>query len=216
MDLITFVDIPFALVSFVWLKWKVGIDLKSINRIQILFEILFRPSVDFIGPSMVVERHRRDTRSRKHHKHRNHRCHFQGQVRDDHTSSVALSACNGIVSIHKIQHYHCYFQLILNKKKWKIRELNIKLNLSQNFYLQLVIVGCQSNFKTNKLIKFTMSPFALYLKLFWFNVTNLPPNCAAQSHKSAPIFRLQSFDHWVFILDVWWHFHAIYSLNSYC
>ncbi|XP_055304525.1 A disintegrin and metalloproteinase with thrombospondin motifs 7 [Sitodiplosis mosellana] len=54
------------------------------------------PSVDFIGPSMVVERHRRDTRSRTKYKHHNRRCHFQGQVRDDHTSSVALSSCNGI------------------------------------------------------------------------------------------------------------------------
>lgn len=53
-----------------------------------------------MGPSMVVERHRRDTRSRTHYKHHNRRCHFQGQVRDDDTSSAALSTCNGIVSIH--------------------------------------------------------------------------------------------------------------------
>lgn len=62
--------------------------------------INYRPSVDFMGPSMVVERHRRDTRSRTQYKHHNRRCHFQGQVRDDHTSSAALSTCNGIVSIH--------------------------------------------------------------------------------------------------------------------
>lgn len=52
---------------------------------------------------MVIERHRRDTRSRFKHKHHHRRCHFQGQVRDDHTSSVAISACNGIVSILFIQ-----------------------------------------------------------------------------------------------------------------
>lgn len=57
------------------------------------------PSDDFIGSSLVVERHRRDTRSRTKYRRQNKRCHFQGHVRNDHTSSVALSACDGIVSI---------------------------------------------------------------------------------------------------------------------
>lgn len=57
------------------------------------------PSDDFIGSSMVIERHRRDTRSRTKYRRQNKRCHFQGHVRNDHTSSVALSACDGIVSI---------------------------------------------------------------------------------------------------------------------
>lgn len=57
------------------------------------------PSDDFIGRSLVVERHRRDTRSRTKYKHQDKRCHFQGHVRNDHTSSVALSTCDGIVSI---------------------------------------------------------------------------------------------------------------------
>lgn len=46
---------------------------------------------------MVVERHRRDTRSRKKIHHR-HRCHYQGRIRGHANSKVALSACNGIVS----------------------------------------------------------------------------------------------------------------------
>lgn len=71
-----------------------------------LIDIISRPSVDFIGPLMVVERHRRDTRSRTKYKHHHRRCHFQGQVRDDHTSSVALSACDGIVSILFTQKIH--------------------------------------------------------------------------------------------------------------
>lgn len=48
---------------------------------------------------MVVERHRRETRTRKKHQRNQHRCHYQGHIRDDHNSNVALSACDGIVSL---------------------------------------------------------------------------------------------------------------------
>lgn len=46
---------------------------------------------------MVVERHRRDIRSRKKSHHR-HKCHYQGRIKGHASSRVALSACNGIVS----------------------------------------------------------------------------------------------------------------------
>lgn len=46
---------------------------------------------------MVVERHRRDLRTRTRHS-RNLNCHYQGHVRGDYRSKVALSACDGLVS----------------------------------------------------------------------------------------------------------------------
>lgn len=46
---------------------------------------------------MVVERHRRDLRTRQRHG-KNLNCHYQGHVRGDHLSKVALSACDGLVS----------------------------------------------------------------------------------------------------------------------
>lgn len=49
---------------------------------------------------MVVERHRRETRTRKKHQRNQHRCHYQGHIRGDHNSNVALSACDGIVSLY--------------------------------------------------------------------------------------------------------------------
>lgn len=61
-----------------------------------------RPSSHSImAPSMVVERHRRDTRSRKK-PHQRHKCHYQGRIRGHANSKVALSACNGIVSVFLI------------------------------------------------------------------------------------------------------------------
>lgn len=46
---------------------------------------------------MVVERHRRDTRTRRR-SSKNSKCHYQGKIRGDHQSNVALSACDGLVS----------------------------------------------------------------------------------------------------------------------
>lgn len=50
---------------------------------------------------MIVERHRRDIRSRKK-PHLRHKCHYQGRIRGHANSKVALSACNGIVSVFLI------------------------------------------------------------------------------------------------------------------
>lgn len=74
-------------------------------------DLCYRPSHDFIAPLMIVERHRRDTRSRTKYKHHNRHCHFQGQVRDDHQSNVALSACNGIVSFFTRQNIFSVFSV---------------------------------------------------------------------------------------------------------
>lgn len=50
-----------------------------------------------MAPHLIVERHRRDLRTRKRiQKHTN--CHYHGRVKDQSESRVALSACNGLVS----------------------------------------------------------------------------------------------------------------------
>lgn len=75
------------------------------HLITIRAVFLHRPSHDsFIAPLMVIERHRRDTRSRKNYQHdingrkpNNTVCHYQGKIRNHANSKVALSACNGLV-----------------------------------------------------------------------------------------------------------------------
>lgn len=59
----------------------------------------YRPSDEFIGPMVIVERHRRDLRTRQKGV-KNSKCHYHGKVRGDHQSNVALSACDGLVSIN--------------------------------------------------------------------------------------------------------------------
>ncbi|XP_058060876.1 A disintegrin and metalloproteinase with thrombospondin motifs 7 [Anopheles bellator] len=55
-------------------------------------------TASFVAPLMVVERHRRDVRTRVHpKKHIN--CHYQGQIRGHDQSRVALSACNGLAGV---------------------------------------------------------------------------------------------------------------------
>ncbi|KAG4065960.1 hypothetical protein HA402_006678 [Bradysia odoriphaga] len=58
--------------------------------------IELQPTNEFIAPMMVIERHRRDLRTRKRHPKNNSHCHYQGHIRDDHHSKVALSACDGL------------------------------------------------------------------------------------------------------------------------
>uniref|UniRef100_A0A182MTT4 Peptidase M12B propeptide domain-containing protein n=1 Tax=Anopheles culicifacies TaxID=139723 RepID=A0A182MTT4_9DIPT len=52
----------------------------------------------FVAPLMVIERHRRDVRTRVRPPPRHINCHYQGQIRGHDQSRVALSACNGLVS----------------------------------------------------------------------------------------------------------------------
>lgn len=55
-------------------------------------------TASFVAPLMVVERHRRDVRTRvRPTEHIN--CHYQGQVRGHDQSRVALSACNGLTGV---------------------------------------------------------------------------------------------------------------------
>lgn len=63
-----------------------------------------------MAPLMVIERHRRDTRTRKKHV-RKRNCHYQGRVKGEHGSHVALSACNGLVS-NTCSCMHFYFYSI--------------------------------------------------------------------------------------------------------
>lgn len=56
-----------------------------------------RSNHEIIAPQLIIERHRRNIRTRKRIA-KNTNCHYQGHVRGDHQSRVALSACDGIVS----------------------------------------------------------------------------------------------------------------------
>ncbi|KAI4472733.1 hypothetical protein M0802_016537 [Mischocyttarus mexicanus] len=53
---------------------------------------------DFIGSSMIVERHKRDFHIRTSPKNHSTKCHYRGFIRNHPNSRVALSACDGLVS----------------------------------------------------------------------------------------------------------------------
>lgn len=59
----------------------------------------YRPSVTFITPAMVVERHRANGRTRSRPRPDATSCHYTGSIRGQPTSVVAISACDGLVSM---------------------------------------------------------------------------------------------------------------------
>lgn len=58
-----------------------------------------RPSTSFVAPLMIIERHKRDLRERRKRPQSHTQCHYQGRIRGHHNSKVAVSACNGLVSL---------------------------------------------------------------------------------------------------------------------
>jgi len=52
----------------------------------------------FLAPNLVVERHRRDLRTRSPLTPRHLNCHFHGKVRGQMDTNVAISTCSGLVS----------------------------------------------------------------------------------------------------------------------
>lgn len=58
-----------------------------------------RPSVTFITPAMVVERHSERGRTRERPRIEATACHYTGSVRGQPASSVALSACDGLAGL---------------------------------------------------------------------------------------------------------------------
>ncbi|CAH0687809.1 unnamed protein product [Spodoptera exigua] len=63
-----------------------------------------RPSVTFITPAMVVERHSVDGRTRDHPHPAATSCHYTGSIRGQPASSVALSACDGLAGLLRTEH----------------------------------------------------------------------------------------------------------------
>ncbi|XP_068622404.1 A disintegrin and metalloproteinase with thrombospondin motifs 7 [Battus philenor] len=63
-----------------------------------------RPSVTFITPAMVVERHSASGRTRQRPQASATSCHYTGSVRGQPASSVALSACDGLAGLLRTEH----------------------------------------------------------------------------------------------------------------
>lgn len=61
------------------------------------WKIICSPSTGFLSPGVIIERHKRELRTRNSPKHHS-MCHYQGHVKGDEDSKVSLSSCNGIVS----------------------------------------------------------------------------------------------------------------------
>ncbi|CAG9791078.1 unnamed protein product [Diatraea saccharalis] len=63
-----------------------------------------RPSVSFITPAMIVERHRAGGRTRDRPHPDSTSCHYTGTVRGQPASSIALSACDGLAGLLRTEH----------------------------------------------------------------------------------------------------------------
>ncbi|KAL0821080.1 hypothetical protein ABMA28_005711 [Loxostege sticticalis] len=63
-----------------------------------------RPSVSFVGPAMIVERHRVSGRTRERPNPKSTACHYTGSVRGQPASSIALSACDGLAGLLRTEH----------------------------------------------------------------------------------------------------------------
>lgn len=61
------------------------------------------PVTHILSPGAIVERHRREVHVRSKPTHKATFCHYQGTVNGHPGSRVALSACNGLVSIRNEQ-----------------------------------------------------------------------------------------------------------------
>ncbi|XP_061392659.1 A disintegrin and metalloproteinase with thrombospondin motifs 6-like [Musca vetustissima] len=67
------------------------------------------PHSYFMTPHLIVERHRRDLRTRKR-LQKNTNCHYNGRIKDQPDSRVALSACNGLVGHIKTKNNEYYIE----------------------------------------------------------------------------------------------------------
>ncbi|XP_045775396.1 A disintegrin and metalloproteinase with thrombospondin motifs 7 [Maniola jurtina] len=63
-----------------------------------------RPSVTFITPALVIERHSVRGRTRDRPQETATACHYTGSVRGQPSSAVALSACNGLAGLLRTEH----------------------------------------------------------------------------------------------------------------
>lgn len=70
------------------------------NRISRFNRVCFvnRPSVTFITPALVIERHSARGRTRERPQESATSCHYTGSVRGQPRSNIAISACDGLVS----------------------------------------------------------------------------------------------------------------------
>ncbi|XP_054731026.1 A disintegrin and metalloproteinase with thrombospondin motifs 12 [Anastrepha obliqua] len=67
------------------------------------------PHTYFMAPNFVIERHRRDIRTRKR-EIRSTDCHFHGKVRGHSESNVAISTCEGLVGHIKTKNHEYYIE----------------------------------------------------------------------------------------------------------
>ncbi|KAL4704462.1 hypothetical protein ACJJTC_019561 [Scirpophaga incertulas] len=63
-----------------------------------------RPSVSFITPALIVERHRVGERTRDRPHIDSTACHFTGSIRGQPASNIALSACDGLAGLLRTEH----------------------------------------------------------------------------------------------------------------
>ncbi|XP_020715163.1 A disintegrin and metalloproteinase with thrombospondin motifs 6 isoform X2 [Ceratitis capitata] len=89
---------------------------KNFNKVHYKLDVAnetihldLEPHSYFMAPSLVIERHRRDIRTRKT-TIGNADCHFHGKVRGHEESNVAISTCEGLVGHIKTKNHEYYIE----------------------------------------------------------------------------------------------------------
>lgn len=75
--------------------------------------LILEPVRNFFAPALITERRKRDSLTRSKLADKSKNCHFQGIVHGQLNSRVAVSTCNGLVSLWKIfQKFSIFFSLL--------------------------------------------------------------------------------------------------------
>ncbi|XP_017485526.1 PREDICTED: A disintegrin and metalloproteinase with thrombospondin motifs 7-like, partial [Rhagoletis zephyria] len=108
------------------------------------------PHSYFMAPNMVIERHRRDIRTRQM-AIKGTDCHFHGKVRGHFESNVAISACEGLVGHIKTKNHEYYIEpsknghadtvngrphVLFNRSSLKVKKQNISKSISNENHKQ--------------------------------------------------------------------------------
>lgn len=67
--------------------------------------LILHPATHFLASHAIIERHKRDVHTRLKLKPQSRNCHYQGKVYGQSYSTVAISACNGLVNRLQIKFF---------------------------------------------------------------------------------------------------------------
>lgn len=107
--------------------------------------LILHPEENFLAPSIVIERRRRDAHVRTKPRIKASKCHYRGIVRGEPNSLVAMSACNGLVFIHHsffyVQTFKYYITFLFSYKFSIFSQVHF-ISIEHFLYMWVSILRC--------------------------------------------------------------------------